>query len=110
MEINPRELRGNWRAGWALDLHTVSSRALAKGIFDTEYTEVGEALHLLKYRYDKKQIKPLARAAVSFIEAKPELPDLDAIIPVPPSDENRPFQPVQRLAGAIVRNWTWRFR
>jgi len=103
MEINPQILRGNWRAGWALDLHTVSSRAVGDGVFDTEYTEVGESLHLLKYRYHKDKIKPLARAAVSFIEAKPELRNLDAIIPVPPSDENRPFQPVHKLAGAIAR-------
>jgi competence protein ComFC len=103
MEINPRDLRGNWKAGWALDLHTVSSRALADGIFDTEYTEIGQALYLLKYRFHRKSIKPLVQAAVSFIEAKPELHDLDAIIPVPPSDENRPFQPVQRLAGGIAK-------
>lgn len=104
MEINPRLLRGNWKAGWALDLHTVSSRALADGVFDTEYTEIGEALFLLKYRYDRSKIEPLAQAAASFIEARPELRNLETIIPVPPSEENRPFQPVEELAVAIAGN------
>ena len=30
-DINPREIRGNWRAGWALDVHTLSSRPLPGG-------------------------------------------------------------------------------
>lgn len=103
MEINPQILRGNWAAGWALDLHTVSSKALAEGVFATEYTQVGEALHQLKYRYDRNKIEPLAEAAVVLIEARPELRSLEAIIAVPPSEENRPFQPVYKVAGAIAK-------
>lgn len=103
MEINPQILRGNWAAGWALDLHTVSSRPLVDGVFATEYTQAGEALYQLKYRYDRSKIEPLAEAAVVLIEARPELHGLDAIIPVPPSEENRPFQPVYTVAGAIAR-------
>ena len=103
MEINPQILRGNWAAGWALDLHTVSSVALAGGSFATEYTQLGEALYQLKYRYDRNKIEPLAEAAVVLIEARPELRSLEAIIPVPPSEENRPFQPVYTVAGAIAR-------
>ncbi len=103
METNPQILRGNWKAGWALDLHTVSSKARAEGEFETQRTEIGEALYQLKYRGDRGKIEPIAQAAVDFLEAKTELRDIEAILPVPPSDEDRPFQPVYELARAIAR-------
>jgi len=34
--IKPRKIHGNWRAGWALDVHTLSSRPLPDGVYDTE--------------------------------------------------------------------------
>ena len=40
--INPCEIRGNWRSGWALDIHTISSRPLQDGGYDTDRTEFGE--------------------------------------------------------------------
>lgn len=48
--INPQKIDGNWRAGWALDVHTLSSRPLL-GInnFDTKRTELGEWVYQLKY-------------------------------------------------------------
>jgi predicted amidophosphoribosyltransferase len=103
MEINPQPIRGNWRAGWALDPHTVSSKARAEGEFETQRTEIGEALYQLKYRGDRSKIEPIAQAAADFLEAKTELRDIEAILPVPPSDEDRPFQPVYELARAIAR-------
>ena len=42
MQINEQKLTGNWRAGWSLDLHTVSSQLLPDGTFDTKYTEIGK--------------------------------------------------------------------
>ncbi len=42
MNINPRKIYGNWRKGWALDIHTVSSQPLPSGGYDTERTEFGE--------------------------------------------------------------------
>lgn len=39
LRINPREIDGNWRAGWALDVHTLSSRLLPDNRYDTERTD-----------------------------------------------------------------------
>ena len=103
MEINPQMLRGNWAAGWALDLHTFRSTALENGTFDTQRTEIGEALYRLKYRSDRSQVEPIAHAAADFLQKQPFFRGLVAIIPVPPSEENRPFQPVSELALAIAR-------
>jgi len=102
MQINPQKLRGNWVAGWALDLHTARSTLLPDGTFDNERTEIGEALYLLKYRYDSRQIEPIAQTAADFLGKQSFFPGLVAIIPVPPSEEDRPFQPVWELALAIA--------
>ena len=107
IQINPQEIHGNWRAGYALDFHTVSSRLLPDGTYDTERTEIGELIFQAKYRYNRSQIQPIAEIAAKFVKEKftvngyRVLPYLDAIIPIPPSDANRPFQPVTEIAAKI---------
>ena len=49
LSINPKEISGKWRAGWALDAHTLSSIHLGNQMFDTKRTELGELVYLLKY-------------------------------------------------------------
>jgi len=105
MELNPIPLLGNWAHGWALDRHTLSSRAGDAGAlrpeFATERSELGEALFRLKYRGDRSQVEPIAAAVVFFVRARPELADIRAVLPVPPSDTRRSFQPVEDLAARI---------
>ena len=96
-------LKGNWRLGWALDLHTTSSSYVAPGEFDTEYTEIGQMLHKLKYQNEKRQIKPLADKLHEFFQDRLATPHVSSIIPVPPSNEDRRFQPVTELANAFGR-------
>lgn len=103
MNINPQELHGNWRAGWALDLHTLSSIPIGDGEFATTRTEVGEALYQLKYHSDRNKIHPLAETACQFMQTRLVTPYLHAIIPVPPSNLSRLFQPVLELAREIGR-------
>lgn len=105
--IKPQEIHGNWRAGWALDVHTLSSRPLSGGGYDTKRTEFGEWVFQLKYRHDKTKIQPIAEVAAKFVEEKfvvdgySVLPYLAAIIPVPPSDTHRAFQPVTEIVQEI---------
>ena len=107
MNINPQGIYGNWRSGWALDVHTLSSRPLPGGGYDTERTELGEWVFQLKYRQDKTNIQPITGVAASFIREKFAvdgyliLPYLKAILPIPPSDQNRHFQPVTEVAQEI---------
>ncbi len=106
-DINPCEIHGNWRAGWALDVHTLSSRPLPGGGYDTERTEFGESVFQLKYRDDRTKIQPIAEIAAKFVKEKfavdgyPILPYLKAVLPIPPSDKNRAFQPVTEVAQEI---------
>jgi len=104
LELNPERIMGNWRAGWTLDLHTVSSSHRPDGGFDTVRTELGELLYQLKYRHDRSKISPIAKAAAVFIEGVLAYKYLAAIVPVPPSDLQRQFQPVIEIAGEIGRN------
>lgn len=107
--INPREIHGNWRAGWALDVHTLSSRPLPSGRYDTERTEFGEWVFQLKYRDDRTKIQPIAQVAAKFVKENfavdgyPILPYLKAVLAIPPSDQNRDFQPVTEVAQEIGR-------
>ena len=107
VNLNPREIHGNWRAGYALDLHTVSSRRLPDGSFDTERTRIGELVYQVKSRHDRGKTQPIAEIAARFVKEEftvndyPILPYLDAIIPIPPSDTDRPFQPVIEIAAKI---------
>ena len=109
MNINPQKIHGNWRAGWVLDVHTLSSRALAGGGYDTKRTEFGESIYQLKYQHDSTKIQPIAEVAAKFVKEEfavdgyPILPYLKAIIPIPPSDKNRTFQPVTEVAREMGR-------
>ena len=98
LSTNPAWLTGPWRAGWALDLHTVSSIPLGDGKFDTLRSEVGEALYELKYHGDPAYVEPLAQAAVGFLRTLRITPSLAAIITVPPSNTARLKQPVLDVA------------
>lgn len=101
LSINPQEISGNWRAGWVLDSHKPSRRPLI------DRTELGEAVYRLKYRDDRSKIKPIVEIATEFIQRKYKvddhfvLPHLKAILPVPPSEKNRDFQPVIEIAKEI---------
>lgn len=105
MEMNPKPIYGNWAHGWALDQHTLCSR-LGGGDrskydrFDTERSEIGEALYKLKYRLDRTQAEPIARAVAAFVRCRLELADIRVILAVPPSNVDRSFQPVEAIAAA----------
>lgn len=98
MQINPREIHGNWRAGYALDFY---SESLGRR------TEIGALVEQVKYYHDRSKVQLIARIAAKFIKEEftvneyPVLPYLKAIIPIPPSYTTRPFQPVSEIAEEI---------
>ena len=95
IELNPQEIRGNWRAGYALDFYSVSFG---------ERTEIGALIEQVKYYDDRSQIQPITTIATQFIEEEfvvdghSVLSHISAIIPIPPSKTDRPFQPVPEIA------------
>jgi predicted amidophosphoribosyltransferase len=99
--LNTIKLEGNWKIGWALGLHTISSVLLPDGSFHTERSPIGEKLYQLKYCFDKNQTNAIVDDLKDFMDSRLVTPYLSTIIPVPPSDETREFQPVYELAREL---------
>jgi hypothetical protein len=92
---HPRPLNGPWLAGWALDFHSrydgdVGSRS-----------RVGELVFRYKYGGEQQLAQELAQRWRDLLGAHPELPTLDAVIPVPPSLQ-RVSDPMTLLAQALA--------
>ena len=107
MDINPRILPGPWKAGFALDLHTLSSVAKEwqdYGIkYDTTYTPIGHEMYRLKYRREIYRAEGIGVIAGDFL--KQQLPswNIHLIIPIPPSDISRKYQPVYEIVNHVGR-------
>lgn len=104
VSVSPKPLPGKWTAGYALDLHTLSSDFLGhdewgNARFDSTRSEMGELLYRLKYHSDKTVIRIITETVVDFVRAQAW--EIDLVIPVPPSRQ-RAFQPVLVLAEAIA--------
>jgi predicted amidophosphoribosyltransferase len=102
--VNPRKIQGNWSAGYALDLHSISAQLLGYNEFghpefETQRTELGELLYRLKYKSDETAVTEIVDAAESFLGSWGIRFSL--IVPVPPTRTERAMQPVLRIAGEL---------
>jgi len=102
-EINPQALKGNWKEGWALDVHTRSSTPSRNEMgvivgWKTVRPPLAEALFRLKYRNERHWAQVISEVLYRFwLERNPEW-KIDLIVPVPPSVKDRLFQPVTEMA------------
>lgn len=108
MELNIQKLHGHWTDGYALDLHTISSTPAGvdehgKQLWDTKRPPIAEELYRLKYWREKYRVDTIAKPAAELLDKYKATWQLDLIIPIPPSDMTREFQPVYELAKAIGR-------
>jgi competence protein ComFC len=104
VKINPRKLHGPWTDAYALDVHTTSStmigyNAYGHAVFDTVRSPLGELLYRLKNRGDQTAISEIVTTAGEFVK-KWGL-QVDAVVPVPPSNTARKHQPVIGVARAL---------
>ena len=103
IELNPQELHGIWRAGYALDFYSVPYNEATKS---GERTEIGGLVDRIKGDDDRSKIQPIAEIAAKFVEEEfvvdghPVLPHISTIIPAPPS-KPRPLQPVPEIVARI---------
>jgi predicted amidophosphoribosyltransferase len=126
MELHPQQLNGPWTEGYALDFHTISSKPVeyAKKMveakdpvtgkmvkaemkdkgkvikWETTYTPLGLEMHHLKYWGESGRLNLIAQEAAAFLIKKSGW-KIDLIIPVPPSNTHRHFQPVEALAKIL---------
>ncbi|HBY20225.1 MAG: hypothetical protein A2Y24_00215 [Clostridiales bacterium GWE2_32_10] len=104
--INPIEILGNWDKGYVIDYHSISSEYIGDSIFghpmyDTVRTEIGQYMNELKYKGDLGKIDSIIQLIAPLLDKWSELQNINVIIPVPPTNVNRLFQPVYLIADAI---------
>jgi hypothetical protein len=93
---HPRRLSGSWGVGWALGFHSRFSGS------DWNRSKAGELTYRLKYQSDLSVLPELVEQAVALIVDYPELAEVDAIVPVPPS-KSYPNDPVSSFAEALAQ-------
>lgn len=93
---------GDWKAGWALDLHTTSSTMLNDGSFQNTYSDIGKALNRLKYSGEYEHIEFLVEQLVSFLKTRLVTPYIGVIVPTPASKQ-RDLQPVYIIAQEVAK-------
>src|SRR3954447_17501447 len=102
-KINPRQLKGPWREGYALDVHSTGSEFLGYDEygheqFDTKRTDVGELLYRVKYKGDEAALSELADVMAEFVKSKGISSEI--IVPVPPTRVRR-IQPLFKIVAAL---------
>jgi len=108
IEIHPKEIRGSWDQGFALDVHTISSTMIGYNEFghpefDTVRSPLGELVYRLKYRGDKGAIPSIVEPIAGFMKTSDIKPDV--VVPMPPSNLQRTFQPVIEVGTEFAPSW-----
>lgn len=96
------KLNGNWKIGFAHDVHTLSSTYMGvneygRDRWDTTRSEMGELVYQLKYQNNRFAITKI----VDLLSKYKGLETMDAIIPVPCSNKSRLVQPVYEIAQEL---------
>lgn len=63
--MSPKEIKGRWKAGWALDAHTLSSIPNTDGTYNTTRSKIGETVFQLKYRHNQEPMGFLVQELVT---------------------------------------------
>ena len=106
IEIHPKEIRGSWDQGFVLDVHTISSTMIGYNEFghpefDTVRSPLGELVYRLKYRGDKGAIPSIVEPIAGFMKTSDIKPDV--VVPMPPSNLQRTFQPVIEVGTELAK-------
>ena len=99
------KITGNWKKGLAFDKHTLSSSYLGIDEFghdkwNNTRSEMGELVYQLKYQ-GKTDVIP---KIIELLDGIKGIEEMDLIVSIPPTDENRQFQPVSLIAQALGKH------
>lgn len=99
------EIKGNWRKGLAYDVHTLSSTYLGPDEYghdrwDNTRSEMGQLVYQLKYKNDRSTIPKIVDLITKKIKG---IEKFDLIIPIPSTNKNRSYQPVEEIAKELGR-------
>ena len=104
--MKPVRIFGNWYEGFVLDNHMEKSIFLGydkngKEIFENTRTTLGELIYQYKYMQNTQAMNKIMLMIEPFLDRWKIKQKIDLVIPVPPSNKNRRFQPVFELAKQI---------
>jgi ATP-dependent DNA helicase RecQ len=91
-----KPLRGTFDEGYVLGLHG----RYRGGTY--ERTALGEKVYRYKYEGDRVLLDPLAQEAVAFLQKRKSLARVTAVLAVPSSICDRPYDPMSLLASRIA--------
>ncbi|MCK5217856.1 MAG: ComF family protein [Methanosarcinales archaeon] len=105
-------LNGPWDLGYAMALHSISSRPIdpARHYFDTIYTPVGELLHNFKYRNSYSSKDDLVNIGTAIIKAMFDQLPIDILTIPPPNVKRVSYQPMEEIAKSISSNLEIKFQ
>ena len=106
--LNPTRIYGAWDEGVVLDNHMLKSVFLGynengKEKFENTRTEIGELIYKFKYQKDKNSLSKIIDLVKDILEKWNLKEKVDIIIPVPPSNKTRDYQPVFEIAREIAK-------
>lgn len=98
------ELTGNWKKGFAFDVHTLDSTYLGvdehgHDRWESTRSEMGQLVYNLKYRHDRAAVEKI----VDLLDKIKGIETMDYIVPVPPTNPGRRLQPVTEIARELGR-------
>jgi predicted amidophosphoribosyltransferase len=96
------ELKGNWKKGFAFDVHTLDSVYL--GVDEHGHdrwantrSEMGQLVYDLKYGKDQTALEKI----VDLLDKMKGIETIDYIVPIPPTNPSRQLQPVSQIAREL---------
>lgn len=97
--LNPTRIYGTWDEGIVLDNRMLKSIFLGydengKEKFENTRTEIGELIYKFKYQKDKGCLSQIIDLIKDILDKWNLKEKIDIIIPVPPSNKTREYQPV----------------
>ena len=106
--LNPTQIYGTWDEGIVIDNHMIKSVFLGydedgKEKFENTRTELGELLYKFKYQKDQNSLLRIMDLIKDILDRWNLKEKIDIIIPVPPSNKTREYQPVFEIAKEIAK-------
>ena len=90
-------LDGDWNEGYAYDLYSYRSTPKS-GRFETIHSEMGALVYRLKYQEDPTAVGEIIYLLKAMVTKPHFFDNVDLVVPIPPSNLNRPQQPVDLIA------------
>lgn len=105
--LNPIRIYGTWDEGIVLDNHMLKSVFLGydnrgREKFENTRTEIGELIYKYKYKNSADSLIKIINLIKDIIEKWDLKRKIDMVIPVPPSNKMRSYQPVFEIAKEIA--------